>query len=130
MGINYYVAIDTCSHCGRPERTLHIGKSSRGWVFALHVGKNEDDATPRTWCSWLRLLTTRPVHIYDEDGTTVTLEQLKEIVLERVGAPGGHTILENTEFDARLFLYRHKIDDRHCLAHGSGSYDLITGDFS
>lgn len=39
MGTNYYLhSQDPCEHCGRSYPELHIGKSSAGWVFALHVG--------------------------------------------------------------------------------------------
>jgi len=27
-------------------------------------------------------------------------------------------------------LVRHKIDDVHCIGHGEGTWDLITGEFS
>jgi len=27
-------------------------------------------------------------------------------------------------------LLRHKIDNRHCVGHGEGTWDLITGEFS
>jgi hypothetical protein len=41
MGTNYYLVEqeEKCPHCGRADegKRLHIGKSSAGWVFALHV---------------------------------------------------------------------------------------------
>lgn len=37
MGTNYYLEINCCAHCGRPQKKLHIGKSHEGHVFKLHV---------------------------------------------------------------------------------------------
>lgn len=42
MGTNYYWIKEdtTCPHCGRrdhDEVRIHIGKSSCGWCFSLHV---------------------------------------------------------------------------------------------
>ena len=37
MGTNYYLSSKPCSCCGRKDSQRHIGKSSAGWVFALHV---------------------------------------------------------------------------------------------
>ena len=42
MGTNYYLhepPTNKCEHCGRQDEKepLHIGKSSVGWVFALHI---------------------------------------------------------------------------------------------
>lgn len=37
MGTNYYIKSEPCSHCKRADPDLHIGKSSFGWAFALHV---------------------------------------------------------------------------------------------
>lgn len=37
MGTNYYYYQDVCPHCGKPDKKLHIGKSSGGWYFSLHI---------------------------------------------------------------------------------------------
>ena len=44
MGTNYYLTKERnyCHHCGRKDvETKHIGKSSSGWVFSLHVYPEE-----------------------------------------------------------------------------------------
>lgn len=33
MGTNYYLQINSCPHCGKPDEERHIGKSSMGWKF-------------------------------------------------------------------------------------------------
>ena len=40
MGTNYYLTED-CECCGRAFPDLHIGKSSGGWCFSLHVIPSE-----------------------------------------------------------------------------------------
>lgn len=38
MGTNYYAEYQPpCPTCGRQDPPLHIGKSSAGWCFSLHV---------------------------------------------------------------------------------------------
>ena len=39
MGTNYYFedSSEVCECCGRGAESLHIGKSSGGWCFSLHV---------------------------------------------------------------------------------------------
>lgn len=37
MGTNYYLKPKPCECCGRTDEGLHIGKSSAGWCFSLHV---------------------------------------------------------------------------------------------
>ena len=46
MGTNYYLETDACDKCGRGDGPLHIGNSSAGWCFALHVGEDADDDVP------------------------------------------------------------------------------------
>ena len=47
MGTNYYLhrpRTNECEHCGRADEAppLHIGKSSSGWCFSLHVRRADD----------------------------------------------------------------------------------------
>ena len=41
MGTNYYAQIKVCPKCKRPEKELHIGKSSGGWMFLFRVNHEE-----------------------------------------------------------------------------------------
>jgi len=50
MGTNYYlVPQPPCPHCGRPYESRHIGKSSAGWCFALHVYPDEGICNLEDW---------------------------------------------------------------------------------
>lgn len=113
MGTNYYLhQKQDCEACGRPHEALHIGKSSYGWCFSLHVmpedGINSLD-------DWRRLWSQPGAFIRDEYGDTITVENMEAIITERNHDHG---------------LMRHQVDGRHCLANGAGTWDHIAGAFS
>ena len=145
MGTNYYIHLELepklCPHCGevvdRPVEELHIGKSSYGWCFGLHVipekGINSLEDWTRIWGD---------SSIWDEYQHPVSHEEMLEIITEREGkqanwviTPYGYTSW--AEFHERNYsekgprnLLRHKIDDRFCVAHGEGTWDCLIGEFS
>lgn len=90
---------------------LHIGKSSAGWAFSLHVIPS---LGLTSWEAWLDHLSKPDVLIENEYGEVLTLEEFRSRVENR-SHPNG--------------LLRHNLD-RHCIAHGEGSWDLIQGEFS
>jgi hypothetical protein len=138
MGTNYYeVAQPACPHCGRDHDQLHIGKSSAGWCFSLHVipAMNLND-----WPDWeSRLSDGRPIE--DEYGKRITLAELREIVTDRgrdgrdwEQSPYGYPSWP--EFHRRNHsqpgpkgLLRHQLS-RWCVGHGAGTWDLLPGEFS
>jgi hypothetical protein len=85
MGTNYYLRTGkkitkTCD-CGfehELDEELHIGKSSWGWKFALHIiperGINELE-------DWEELFKTGK--IFDEYGNEITEEQMMDCILNR-----------------------------------------------
>lgn len=84
MSTNYYATIDAaepCAHCGHvPEpRRIHIGKSSAGWTFALHV-EPDDPEHPSTWSEWLAFLARADVSIEDEYGLPCQLATFVDVV--------------------------------------------------
>jgi hypothetical protein len=112
MGTNYYVeAKPPCLHCNRPYPIIHIGKSSAGWCFALHV--YDDGVLPKTWKEWQYFVKDRVVR--NEYGDIITESDLTDIVTKREWEGG---------------LSRHVIDGQHCVGHGEGTYDLMVGEFS
>ena len=145
MGTNYYAtkgAKEPCECCGRPweEERIHIGKSSGGWCFSLHVvpemGIND-------WPDWERELASGAWKIEDEYGDPIPLDTLRERVASRNWSEwdekdftvGGHYRDEADFHHANQSergpngLLRHRIGD-HCIKHGAGTWDCIRGEFS
>ena len=89
MGTNYYAECHTCPVCKKPRYALHIGKSSWGWTFSFKAhdasGAPEEapeDLSIQSWKDWEKFLTTSSVIIKDEYGSTITLDELKDIIFE------------------------------------------------
>lgn len=136
MGTNYYLEIDVCKCCMRPKEVKHIGKSSAGWCFSLHVDENT-----KSLVDWIDLITfhlgnpDHPCHIVDEYGRKLSLDELLHIIKNR---DWGHLVAprpkefydQNNAEPGPNNLIRHKIDGRHCIGHGEGTWDLIRGEFS
>lgn len=94
MGTNYYMRVDCCDKCGRGSENIHIGKSSMGWPFAVHIIPEEGI---NSWGDWLKKLNGQ--RIYDEYGTEVSLETLDEIVkAKRLCADKDHVIKCYSEY--------------------------------
>ena len=121
MGTNYYWIEDKCLHCKRCTPKIHIGKSSWGWCFSLHVYTKEWEEGPRDLEEWQDWFDRRGSVIVDEYGDAVTKAEMIDIITVR--GRGRYTK------DDRL-PRRHDIDGQHCIAHGKGTWDLIVGDFS
>ena len=112
MGTNFYLNTECCEKCGRAAEQLHIGKSSAGWCFALHVIPDEGINDLADWeARW-----SQPgMQIVDEYGETISPDEMKARICERQWDGG---------------LSRHSIDGHHCIGHGAGTYDLLPGEFS
>lgn len=111
MGTNYYLhEKPDCECCGRPHEPLHIGKSSAGWNFLVHImpeyGINRLDDWRARW--------SKPgTYIRNEYGDRVPIEVMESAVTQR--APD---------------LKRTPWHDKNCYGYGEGTWDYITGDFS
>jgi len=140
MGTNYYHETGVCEHCGHAKQRRHIGKSSFGWCFSLHV-EPDDPTFPHSWDDWMRDLKAFG-RIVDEGGTTLTTRELADVVTNR-GINGRYChkdAIDQDPSDAWLIenhaelgpygVVRHRIDGRHCIGHGEGTWDLIRGEFS
>lgn len=114
MSTNYYLrAKPACDHCGRgPARGLHIGKSSTGWAFALHVypdGEHLGEPAPRNLDEWIARFAEGVINEYGDD---VSPELMLKIITERP------------------VCHRHEPYPGHCIGPGAGTYDLLIGEFS
>jgi len=122
-----------------PGWWLHIGKSSCGWCFSLHVipelGIESLDDWKTKWPEG---------EIKNEYGDTVSMEEMVGIIENRQGIEKNDTFFANArrygyssekDFHRRNRsqpgpnnLARHKIDE-YCVGHGEGTWDLMPGEF-
>lgn len=128
MGTNYY--------CEHKNFNLHLGKSSAGWVFALHVYPERGIYDLSDW----EPLMAESV-IVDEYDRIMTQEQMMRVITQRGASICPSTRFpDNSAFDEFLGhnyaqlgpenLLRSKIDGFRCIGHGLGTWDLHVGDFS
>ena len=112
MGTNYYCRLPACGACGHADGPLHVGLSSGGWAFALHVVPERGINSLADWSEFWK----RPgVRLLDEYDNPVSPDEMLDIVTRR----GPVEVLARCE-----------VDGERCIAHGPGSWDLIVGDFS
>lgn len=133
MGTNYYLhekKPETCPHCGHtPDyEPLHIGKSSMGWCFSLHVIPEEGINTLEDWqARW-----SKPeAVIWNEYQELITPGEMLRIITERRGRVGSWSprdLRANHAVAGPNHLARHS--GENCAGHGPGTYDYITGWFS
>ena len=116
--------------CGKPGEERHIGKSSSGWCFAVHI---HPEIGIKTWGDWKECL-KEGGEIRDEYGEDVTFEEMVATVEERYWVPpyerSQHFYEVNHAEPGPNNLMRHKIDGRFCVGHGGGTWDLMEGKFS
>lgn len=155
MGTNYYLVYnetidDTCPCCGHEivkKKELHLGKSSSGWAFTLHVYPEQGIHTWGDVLYEILQATGKGGWIKDEYGTEVEIEMFVDIVTERSSRYTlEHSIAIATAYNTRYKdvddylkrnnavagpnnLLRHRID-RYCIGHGDGTYDYCVGEFS
>lgn len=141
MGTNYYLTTRACPTCGISKfDKLHIGKSSMGWTFALHIYPAYGITD---FVSWLPLIVATGTFIHDEYDRLISVEELLDVITNR-------TRDEVTDATARMHGYndvnhfyerngaelgpnglmRRRIDGGHVVGHGIGTYDYCIGDFS
>lgn len=131
MGTNYHLHKPACASCGHEPPSLHIGKSSAGWVFALHVYPKE--ASPgvsffdqsNSWGitvddlpDWIKLFETGQYTIINEYGEHVSPSEMIKIISER------KPLREQFE------LKRWEVEHLRVLGPGAGTWDRHVGSFS
>lgn len=158
MSTNFYLIynelVDTecpcCGHIVQEKRKRHLGKSSGGWCYSLHVYPEEGLDTFDDMKNHVEDVCSDGGRIEDEYGNILThTEEWVDIVTIRKGKYSPEEIvkinntLTGTAYrDSQHFLdknhaiigsnnlLRHKIDGRYCIGHGSGTWDYLVGDFS
>jgi hypothetical protein len=144
MGTNYYLhERPPCECCRRPFKRLHIGKSSGGWCFSLHV---DPDNGIHDLPDWIERWSRPGAVIRDEYGEALSGNEMEAIITSR-------GIGRTKDWDSKWWrdsdwyysesqfhqsngsergpngLLRHRIDGRHCSGHGAGTWDLMPGEF-
>ena len=136
MSTNYYLkkkAEPTCTCCNRPyeDVELHIGKSSAGWCFSLHV---IPELGLNTLQAWKDKFNEEGFLIYDQYDREVTQSQMLQTICRRSAHRqvdwSYRTYWENKAEPGPFNLLRHKEDGVRCLGHEDGTWDLIAGEFS
>lgn len=139
MGTNYYHHTNICGHCGRGDEPKHIGKSSGGWCFSLHV---YPDQGIRTLEDWERIFRGHGTLIKDEYERVISADEMVDVIRNRSWKerskntpPTLYTSWDQfheknlSEFGPNG-LMRHKVDMKYCIGHGEGTWDLLIGEFS
>lgn len=132
MGTNFYYFKNKEKE---PDNKVHIGLSSGGWCFGLHVYPTEGIWDLK---DWINLFKAKYSSIEDEYGNSVHIDEMKSRIKDREGNKTlivGETYTDLEKFfevnDAQLGpnrLLRRKV--RYgCVGHGEGTWDLIVGDF-
>jgi hypothetical protein len=134
VGTNYYLHRKPCVCCGRGDDPLHIGKSSAGWHFSLHVIPNQKINSLN---DWITLWSDEGAVIKNEYNEVVTPEFMISNITERKGKadwngkPFGW--LSWGSFHASNFSepgLNGLIAHRWNATRTDGTYDLIEGEFS
>jgi hypothetical protein len=131
MGTNYYYfRKPKCECCGREFEPLHIGKSSVGWCFLLHVEPELGINTLDDWKSWFKV---KGSYIRNECNEIRSEPEMIQIITERfVGIPitrNPKWLEQNHAEPGPNNLLRSQVG-RGCVGHGDGTWDYITGEFS
>lgn len=144
MGTNYYwYAQEPCPCCGRDYEPIHIGKSSAGWHFGLHIYPEDKIHTLN---DWIRKIETKGGIIKNEYGDKLSLQELINTIKYRGSTepfwPDGwwnhpwYQYTSEEQFHKQNQsergingLLRRKISS-HCVGYGDGPYDYCVGYFS
>ena len=115
MGRNFFLKIETEAE----TESLHIGKSSYGWAFALHVIPEKGLTSLRAWRNFIMGENKR---IENEEGEEIGKRELLRIITEcHKWIPADKKVVG---------LARARLGVGGCIGHGKGSWDLIEGEFS
>jgi len=137
MGTNYYLETqEPCPHCSRGYDRLHIGKSSVGWCFSLHIipklGINTLDDWKKQW-EGKKIFDEYENEISHQEMLSIITDRKKDFPLTKVpfGYNSWNTFYRNNHAEpGPNGLVRHQIDNIHCIGHGEGTWDYIKGEFS
>lgn len=131
MDTNYYLRNNPCflGEVVNSESIIHIGKSSGGWCFGLHVIPECGICSLDDW----KLLFQEPSReIVDECGQSISVDKMLSIITERSWprSPDFEWNCDAYSKPGPNGLYRHTIILDWCIGYGEGTWDYIVGEFS
>jgi len=119
MGMNYYLTgKPPCPTCGDFGGTKHIGKSSYGWTFGLHIYPDEGINNLDDWEKFIREAVADGRLIIDEEGRRISVEELLKRIRVRAPAVRADRLRRQSEADPRFARF------------GGATWDYVEGDFS
>jgi hypothetical protein len=135
MGTNYFLHAPKCFHCGKEaEEPLHLGKSSGGWCFGLHVRPEQE---LYDWADMWAMIKQRIEQgwiIKNEYGEEIDDALFFTIAWDRKGRSSEpidpHWLARNHAIQGPSGLARHALLPGHCIGHCDGPIDYIIGEFS
>ena len=137
MGTNYYYNPKVCKECGHIDEGIHIGKSSAGWCFALHVapegGWDTKDIPIANLEDWKKLFYSDDAKIEDEYGDLITPDEMMSVITKRSWDSKeehklSYLVLNEAEVGPNGLL--RMMEGERCVGHGDGTWDLVIGEFS
>jgi hypothetical protein len=136
MGTNYFLHSQQCPHCGIAlEDKMHLGKSSAGWCFSLHVYPElELNDWEDMWQYICFCVEEDGHHLEDEYGEIISLEQFFSIVWDRHAQQphDAEWLSKNHARPGPFGLARHIFDGQHCIGNAglNAPIDYFIGEFS
>lgn len=133
MGTNYYwyKNLEPCECCGKYCDPIHIGKSSGGWNFSLHI---HPESGINSLVDWVAKFTQSGSAIINEYGSGIIPDEMIDIITNRSWEPSSKRnaqwYADNYAHEGINGLVAHNVDGRHCIRNGEGTYDYMVGDFS
>lgn len=125
MGTNYYLhkpSTTKCNHCGHDPQIenniIHIGKSSYGWCFALHI---HPQLGINTFDDWKQLWNNPQNIIKNEYDEIILPDKMISTITTR--SPGKWS-------PPGMEPQRHELDHQYCIGNGNESFDYMIGEFS
>jgi len=143
MGTNYYIKGEStkeiCEHCNSKyikENLIHIGKSSCGWCFGLHI---IPELNINNLADWKKMWKGKK--IYDEYNKIISKKEMLNIITKRnykveiIKFPNEYYLNQEQFYEQNNCTLgingclRRNISGQYCVGHGEGTWDLIIGDF-
>lgn len=141
MGTCYY--LHPKENPGDLFEPVHIGKSSHGWCFSLHVIPEKGINDLEDWKPLLKRGLIKNEYYeefsYEEMLSVITDRSFpdtpeeceKKLKESSAWYSSYEDFLEkNQAIRGPNNLLRHRIDGHHCIRNGNGTWDCIVGEFS